>query len=69
MCRKAELINSSANVNLARGEFRFKLEHVPAWVCPACHEAHFEEDITIRMLAAASEMFDAGMLEGVHTFS
>jgi YgiT-type zinc finger domain-containing protein len=68
ICREAELVRSNTFVNLERGEFRLKVEYVPAWVCPSCHEAHFEEDVTLRLLAAAREMSDAGMLEGVRKF-
>ncbi len=52
-----------------RGEIKLKVDRIPGLVCPSCGEAYLEEDVTVRLLAAAEEMVEAGMIEGVQDYS
>ena len=40
---KAEMMKSTASFHIDRKGVHVSLDDVPAWVCPQCGEAYFEE--------------------------
>ena len=60
ICRQAETVDGSTLVTLKRGEFRLLVNSVPARVCPGCGEAYVEEDVAMRLLQRAEEIYEAG---------
>jgi len=65
ICRRAETVDGLTAVLFERGEFRMIVNSVPARVCPSCREACLEQDVAMRLLRDADEMFRAGMLDVV----
>ena len=62
LCKKAETAPGVTDVTLERDGFRLLVKNAPAQVCPNCGEAYTDEDTAIRLLAAAEQLTDSGML-------
>jgi YgiT-type zinc finger domain-containing protein len=65
ICRQAEIVNGLTFATFERGEFRLVINNVPACVCPNCTEAYVEEDVAIRLLGEAENLFAQGMMDDV----
>ena len=66
ICRQAEIVGGFTSVTLARGEMHLVINNVPARVCPSCGEAYVDEDVTVRLLQSAEEIYETGMMkEGI----
>jgi YgiT-type zinc finger domain-containing protein len=63
ICRQAEILDGQTSVKFQRGEFRLIVNTVPARICPGCGEAYVEEEVTVRLLKIAQEIYEAGNTE------
>ena len=63
ICRKAETVEGSTNIEFERGEFRLMVKHVPARICPGCGEAYAAEAVAQQLLKLASQHSDEGILD------
>jgi YgiT-type zinc finger domain-containing protein len=69
ICRESKTVDGYTSVLFGRGEFRLVVQSVPARVCPACREAYVDEEVAVRLLRDAEEMYAAGeMLDVVREF-
>ena len=65
ICRQAEPIDGLTSVTFARGEMKFRVNNVPARICPSCGEAYVEEEVAGQLLREAEERSEAGELDDV----
>ena len=65
ICRQDETVDGLTSVNFERGEMRLVVNNVPARVCPSCGEAYVDEQVAVRLLREAEEMFKAGISDDV----
>ncbi len=68
ICREAELADGTVSVTLEHGETKIIVNNVPAQVCPKCRDAVVAEEVAIRLLDTANEMFSAGSIESTQDF-
>ena len=68
ICRQAEYAGRLTTVQFERGEMRFVIHNVPAYVCPSCKEACVEADVAERLLQIADELSAAGILDQVRDY-
>ena len=68
ICRQAEYTGTLTTVQLERGELRFVIQNVPAWVCTACNEASVDAEVAERLLQIAEEMSAAGIFDQVRDY-
>ena len=68
ICRQAEIIEGLTSVTFERDEFRLVVNNVPAQICPNCAEAYVEEDVAIRLLGEAEDVFAQGTMDVVCEF-
>jgi YgiT-type zinc finger domain-containing protein len=61
ICRQAEIVDGFASVNFERKGMKLVVNSVPAQICPSCGETYVEEEVAVRLLRAADEMFQTGM--------
>jgi YgiT-type zinc finger domain-containing protein len=69
ICRQAELVHGVTSVNFARDEMKYVIQHVPARVCPSCHEAYVEESVAEILLQMADEISSTGVLESITEYN
>ena len=62
LCKKAETAPGVTDVTLERDGFRLLVKNAPAQVCPNCGEAYADEATATRLLAAAEQLTESGML-------
>ncbi len=62
LCKQAETRPGVTSVTLERDGFRLVVKNAPARVCPNCGEAYADEDVAMRLLAAAEKLTDSGAL-------
>ena len=62
ICRQAEIIDGFTSVAFERGEIRFEVRSVPAYLCPSCGEAYVDETVAERLLKSGDEMLLTGEL-------
>ena len=62
LCKKAETSPGLTDVTLERDGFRLLVKNAPAQICSNCGEAYADEDTAIRLLAAAEQLTNSGML-------
>ena len=65
ICRQAETVDGLTTVSFERGEMRLVVNNVPARVCTSCGEAYLDEEVSVRLLREAKEMFKAGKSDDV----
>ena len=65
ICRQSETAAGLTSVNFERGEFRLRVNNVPAGVCPGCGEAYVHEKIALQLLKSVEEIYRTGMRENV----
>jgi YgiT-type zinc finger domain-containing protein len=63
ICRQAEILNGFTFVELQRGEMVLVINRVPARVCPGCGEAYVEEEVAVRLLQSAQQLYETGNAE------
>jgi YgiT-type zinc finger domain-containing protein len=63
ICRQAESVDGLTLVTFSRGEFRLVVNRVPARVCPSCGDAYVEEEVAVRLLQRAEELYEEGSSE------
>ena len=68
ICRQAEIVDGLTSITFERGEMKFRINHVPACICPSCGEAYVEEDVAVQLLRDAEEMSEAGILDAVREY-
>jgi YgiT-type zinc finger domain-containing protein len=68
ICRQAEIVDGPTSITLERGEMKFRVDHVPARICPSCGEAYVEEEVAVQLLQDAEDMSDAGILDVVREY-
>lgn len=68
ICRQSEVVDGLTSVRFELGEFRLVVNSVPARLCPGCGEAYVDEEVALRLLEEAEEMYKAGMLDAVREF-
>jgi YgiT-type zinc finger domain-containing protein len=69
ICRQAETVDGLTYVTFERGEMRLVVNRVPARICPSCGEAYVDEDVAVKLLRDAEEMFKAGMMDVVYEYN
>ncbi len=69
LCKQAETCPDVTDVTLERDGFRLVVKNAPAQVCPNCGEAYTDEDVAIRLLAAAEKLTDSGALMDVREYA
>jgi len=69
LCKQAETRPGVTDVILERDGFRLVIKNAPALVCPNCGEAYAEEEVAIRLLAAAENLTESGMLTDVRDYA
>ena len=69
ICREAELIQGLISVPLERGELRFEVTGVPAWICPHCGEAVLEEHVVLQLWEHAIQMAAQGLRQSAAAYS
>ena len=65
ICRHAEIVDGFTSVTFERDEFGLVINNVPACVCTNCAEAYVEEDVAIRLLNEAENVFALGTMDDV----
>ena len=60
VCRRAEILDGFTSVKFQRGKLDLVISNVPARVCPSCGEAFIEEEVVVRLLESAQELYEAG---------
>ncbi len=65
VCRRSEVVDSLTSVNFRRGEMHLIINDVPARVCRNCGEAYVGEEVAVRLLQSAEEVYRLGILENV----
>jgi len=65
ICRQAETVDGLITVSFERGEMRLVVNNVPARVCTSCGEAYLDEEVSVRLLREAKEMFKTGKSDDV----
>lgn len=68
ICRQAEYAGRLTTVQFERGEMRFVIHNVPAYVCPSCKEAYLDGEVAERLLQIADEMSAAGIFDQVRDY-
>ncbi len=68
ICKEAETSLGLTDVTLERDGFRLVIKNTPAQVCPNCGEAYAEEEVAMRLLAAAENLTDSGRLTDVQEY-
>lgn len=68
VCRQAETVDGLTSVNFERGELRLVVNSVPARVCPSCGEAYVDEEVAVKLLRDAEEMYKAGISDDVQEY-
>ena len=63
ICRQAEIIGGFTSMRFQRGEMHLVITHVPARVCPSCGEAYVEEEVAVRLLQSAEQLYEEGNSE------
>jgi len=63
ICRQAETVDGLTYVTFERGEMRLVVNRVPARVCPSCGEAYVDEDVAVKLLRDAEDMYMVGILD------
>jgi YgiT-type zinc finger domain-containing protein len=58
ICRQAETVDGLTSVHFERGKTKVTLKNVPARICPNCGEAYVVEDIAVRLLRDAEEVWE-----------
>ena len=69
ICKEAETGPGLTDVTLERDGFRLVIKNTPAQVCPNCGEAYADEETAIRLLAAAEQLTNSGMLMDVREYA
>ncbi len=69
LCKQAETRPGVTDVTLERDGFRLVVKNTPAQVCPNCGEAYADEDVAIRLLAAAEDLTNSGTLTDVREYA
>jgi YgiT-type zinc finger domain-containing protein len=65
ICRQVEIVAGFVSVNFERGEMRLVVNAVPARICPSCGEQYVDEDVAVKLLRDAAEMFELGTMDKV----
>jgi YgiT-type zinc finger domain-containing protein len=68
ICKEAETRPGLTDVTLERDGFRLVIKNTPAQVCPNCGEAYAEEEVAMRLLVAAENLTDSGMLTDMQEY-
>ena len=68
ICRQAETVNGFTAITLERDEFKLVINNVPAQICPNCGEAIVDEDVALRLLSMAEDVFEQGLREDVREY-
>ena len=63
ICRKAEIVESFTTVEFELGEFKLRVNEVPARICPSCREAFVDEDVAMQLLRIAEQKSMVGILD------
>ena len=63
ICRQAETMDGRTLVMFERGEFRLRVNNVPARVCPTCGEMYVEASVAGQLLQMARQTFQVGILD------
>ena len=63
ICRQAETMDGQTLVMFERGEFRLRVNSVPARVCPNCSETYVEASVAGQLLQMARQTFEVGILD------
>ena len=69
ICRQAEIVYGFTSITFEREEFCLLINHVPAHICPSCGEAIVDEDVAIRLLSAAEDVVNEGIIEEIRDYS
>jgi YgiT-type zinc finger domain-containing protein len=65
ICWQAETSGGLTTVTFERGEMKFMVTHVPAWICRNCGESYVEADVAERLLLRAEQMAANGEISAV----
>ncbi|CAN5825171.1 hypothetical protein BH23ACT11_BH23ACT11_24290 [soil metagenome] len=68
VCKQGETRPGTATVTLERDEMVLVFRKLPARVCQVCGEEYVEEDITARLLSAAEEAAQSGVLVDIREY-
>jgi YgiT-type zinc finger domain-containing protein len=68
ICWQAEIVDGFTSIPFERDEFRLLVNNVPALICPACGEAIVDEDVAIRLLSLAEDVFGEGVFDEVREY-
>jgi len=69
LCKKAETRPGLTDVTLERDGFRLVIKNTPTQICPNCGEAYAEEEVAMRLLAAAENLTDSAMLTDIQEYA
>ena len=69
ICRQAEIVDGFTSIPFERDEFKLVINNVPAHICPSCGEAIVDEDVAVRLLSAAEDVVNEGIIEEIRDYS
>ena len=69
ICKTGETAPGKTTLTLERGNTTLVFKNVPARVCANCGETYVEEEISARLLRAAEEAAQSGVLVDVREYA